>query len=163
MNDETVLPIPPSMPSNADGSRQCTGHNKLGARCGRAAIPGGFVCSLHGGRAPNVMRVARERLMTLVDPAMAGLFKALKTDEACPVCKRTDDMGVVVKAATVVLDRAGFGPRSTVAVEQLDAAEKGWAKYLTDEQLEQVSAWVKEAKDRAAMNVIDITPKQLTA
>lgn len=39
-----------------------------GQPCKRPAIPGGFVCLKHGGRAPQVRAKAQERLADLIDP-----------------------------------------------------------------------------------------------
>jgi len=42
--------------------RRCTARSKRsGDRCKRAPIPGGSVCIMHGGAAPQVRRAARER------------------------------------------------------------------------------------------------------
>lgn len=43
-------------------NRQCTGTNRAGERCRRAAIPGGRVCWYHGGAAPQVRAAATRRL-----------------------------------------------------------------------------------------------------
>lgn len=42
--------------------RQCTATNRSGERCGRAPIPGGTVCRVHGGAAPRVKAAAERRL-----------------------------------------------------------------------------------------------------
>ena len=76
--------------------------------CRNAAILGGSVCAKHGGSAPQVRRSARERLEALVDPAIDGLRAAMKSG----------DVGAIVRAATVVLDRTGLAPRYVMEVEQ---------------------------------------------
>lgn len=48
--------------------RQCTARNRRGTRCKSAPILGGTVCRLHGGKAPQVVRKAQERLADLIDP-----------------------------------------------------------------------------------------------
>jgi hypothetical protein len=46
-----------------DESRRCTAKSKQsGERCKRAAIPGGKVCSIHGGKIPRVQAAAQRRL-----------------------------------------------------------------------------------------------------
>jgi len=46
-----------------DDSRRCTARSKRsGQRCQRAAIVGGYVCSLHGGKAPAVASKALQRI-----------------------------------------------------------------------------------------------------
>ena len=44
---------------------RCQARRKTGGPCGNYAIRGGFVCVKHGGRAPQVARAARERLLQL--------------------------------------------------------------------------------------------------
>lgn len=136
------------LPPENGRARQCSATSRAGTRCSRAPIPGGFVCRMHGGGNAEVIAAARARLLALVDPALAGLTKGLKTQDACPVCHRSDDMSTVLKAAQLVLDRAGFGPKSTVQVETPDE-KPPWSSYLTDTQLDQVIEWVEAAKERA--------------
>ncbi len=81
----------------SDGSRQCR----------NAPIRGGTVCRYHGGAAPQVQASARERLEALVDPAITGLQTALDSE----------DLGAVLKAARLVLDRAGFPPATKLEIE----------------------------------------------
>ena len=85
--------------------QRCTAHISDGSRqCERWAINGGTVCATHGGRAPQVMKSARERLAELVEPALEGLHAALKSGE----------IPSIVKAAQIVLDRTGFHPTKAV-------------------------------------------------
>lgn len=99
--------------------RQCTATSRDGTRCGRASALGQFVCDKHGAKAPLSQQAARERLLMLVEPALAALLRALQTGEPCAHCGRSDaDRDpTVIRAATVVLDRSGFHP--TLAVEQV--------------------------------------------
>lgn len=46
------------------GRDRCTGHRRDGQPCGAPAIPGGTVCTRHGGRAPQV-RLAATRVLLL--------------------------------------------------------------------------------------------------
>lgn len=87
-----------------EDNRRCTAHSaRTGKRCGKAAILGGTVCQTHGGGAPQVKAAASERLLALVDPALAALAKAL----------RHKDIRAAVTAARDVLDRAGHvAPRT---------------------------------------------------
>lgn len=81
--------------------QRCTARVSSGDRqCNRWAINGGLVCATHGGRAPQVKRSAKERLGDLIEPALAGLRKALMSD----------DLSSIVKASQIVLDRTGFYP-----------------------------------------------------
>ena len=51
-----------SLRQPAPHGRRCTATNRQGGRCGRSAIPGGTVCNHHGGKAPQVVAAAQERL-----------------------------------------------------------------------------------------------------
>jgi hypothetical protein len=62
------------------------------------------VCASHGGRAPQVKKSAKERLAELIEPALAGLHKALQSN----------DLTSIVKASQIVLDRTGFHPTKAV-------------------------------------------------
>ncbi len=42
--------------------RRCTATSRSGEQCKRRPIPGGTVCSMHGGKSPAVQRKAAERL-----------------------------------------------------------------------------------------------------
>lgn len=117
-------------------TRRCTATNRKGERCGRAAILGGFVCSQHGGNAPQTRRRARERLLSVVEEAIESLVDAM----------RSGQHAVVVKAAQLILDRAGFHPSLTLKLDEPE--DMPWAYYLTDEQLAQFAQWEAEARER---------------
>ena len=90
-------------------SRRCTAKSaRSGERCKRAPILGGSVCPTHGGRAPQVIRSAKERLAVLVDPALDGLARALKGK----------DIHAVVRAAKEILDRAGYPAAKYVQLDR---------------------------------------------
>jgi hypothetical protein len=125
--------------------RQCTARAKhSGERCRRQPILGGFVCDLHGGKTPNAIRVARERLANLVEPAINVLLRILNAPPGtCPTCGRSEDMSVVERAARTVLDRAGLNPTVKVEVERVDSA----LNDMDDEELashaEQLAASIR--------------------
>jgi hypothetical protein len=125
-------------------TRQCNAHNRQGERCRRQPIPGGTVCALHGGKIPAVQRVARERLLAMVEPALDALLRALRTEPACVVCGRSDaDRDpVVIRAAQLVLDRTGFAPALTVRHVQ---AEDPYADFTLDETIEKLDELRAEA------------------
>lgn len=81
----------------------CTATSKQsGERCKRRPHPGASVCVIHGAGAPHVKLAARERLASLVHPAITALQNALNSgDERC-----------VLVAAKDLLDRAGYGAPS---------------------------------------------------
>ena len=98
------------VPGSKNDSRRCKAKaNRTGERCKRAAIKGGTVCTTHGGRAPQVVKSARERLLALVDPALATLHKILTDPNA--------DDSIKVRAAIAALDRTGMGPGQTVTLQ----------------------------------------------
>lgn len=118
----------------SDGSRQCE----------RWAIKGSTVCATHGGRAPQVKKSARERLLEAADPAAARLVKALESE----------DERAAIKAAQLILDRAGLGPRSAVEMSGPDGKpiedQEGtlWFEYCTLKEKEMIHEIMLKAKER---------------
>lgn len=92
--------------------RACRGHTKHGPNAGKpcGANPriGQFVCIKHGGNHPAQIKSAKQRLLELVDPALATLYKVLTSDA---------DDSVKVRAALGILDRTGYGPGATLNVQ----------------------------------------------
>jgi hypothetical protein len=58
------------------------------------------VCGTHGGKAPQVQRKARERLLDAADTAASKLVELIDDP----------DPAVALRAATALLDRSGHGP-----------------------------------------------------
>jgi hypothetical protein len=103
--------------------QRCTAHLSDGSRqCERWAINGSTVCATHGGRAPQVQKSARERLAELVEPALKGLHKALKSN----------DLPTIVRASQIVLDRCGFHPTQCV---ELTAEYNGSVEVVPAERV----------------------------
>lgn len=95
--------------------RRCTAKSKgSGQRCKKYAIPGGNVCTTHGGRAPQVKRKAQLRLLELVDPAIITLAKLMANGESDQVR---------LGAAKDILDRAGVPRQAEATVKVEDARE----------------------------------------
>jgi hypothetical protein len=93
--------------------QRCTARVSDGSRpCARWAINGSTVCATHGGRAPQVKKSARERLGELVEPALKGLHKALKSE----------DLPTIVRASQIVLDRCGFHPSQAIELTGKDGS-----------------------------------------
>jgi hypothetical protein len=85
--------------------QRCSARVSDGSRpCARWAINGSTVCPAHGGSAGQVKKSARERLGELVEPALKGLHKALKSNE----------LPSIVRASQIVLDRCGFHPSQAI-------------------------------------------------
>lgn len=93
--------------------RRCRGHTKHGPNagkpCGANPRTGQFVCIKHGGNHPAQIKSAKQRLLELVDPALAALHRVLTGDA---------DDAVKVRAAVAILDRTGFGPSANLNVQE---------------------------------------------
>lgn len=138
--------------------RQCTATSKQsGERCKRAPIVGGFVCSIHGGSIPAVKKSARERLLAMVDPALDALLRALHTGPPCAHCGRSDaDRDpVVLRAAQVVLDRAGYHP--TLAIQQATAPNP-YENYTPAELADRAEAIAIECRRVANEEAVRLLP-----
>lgn len=85
----------------------------------------------HGAGAPQVRRAARERLDSLVLPAIKVLRSAVKKAAKAPGDK--DKQVLALKAAIAILDRTGFGTRSTVEIEDNSGQPKINIEGLSDE------------------------------
>ena len=108
MDDPRDIPwTPPHVAHDPLAGIQCSGHNRLGERCKNRPIIGGLVCHMHGGGTPLAKKQAKMRLLAMVEPAFAVLIDAMQSQ----------DEAIAVRAAKIVLDRAGFGPSSKVVVQ----------------------------------------------
>jgi hypothetical protein len=88
---------------------QCTAKSKTtGKQCRNIPIAGGTVCVSHGGSIPAVKAAAQRKMISLIDPAMAVLYRAMV---------ECDEWPSRIRAALGVLDRAGMGPGSTLTVD----------------------------------------------
>jgi hypothetical protein len=101
---------------------------------------------MHGGKIPTVQKAARERLLALVEPALDVLLRMLRAAPPCEHCGRSDvDRDpVVLRAAQLVLDRTGFHPTLSVAVQQPRVAEH--FAWIPTDRLAQMQEWIAEAK-----------------
>jgi hypothetical protein len=99
--------------------RRCSARSKQsGRRCKRHPIPGGTVCVMHGGKAPQVQQSARDRITALVHPAIDTLERALSDG----------DVNAAVRAARDLLDRAGYAATSRHEI----AASKSLAELIVE-------------------------------
>lgn len=89
-------------------ARRCSATARSGERCKRRPIPGGAVCVMHGGAAPQVRAKAAERLAALADPVAAVLVR---------LALHAESESVQLAACRDVLDRAGLGARQMVDTE----------------------------------------------
>jgi hypothetical protein len=119
-------------------SRRCTATSKTtGQPCGAYAIPGGFVCGYHGGKAPQTVAAAKRRLMGLVELATDVLARAMECGVPDPVA---------VRAAQLVLDRSGLHP--TLAVRAESAPDQAWTAYVSPDEMAVVTEIIERAKRR---------------
>lgn len=114
------------MTAPKDPSLRCTAKAKRsGKQCQGTAIPGGTVCRVHGGAAPQVKAKAELRLAELVQPAIVRIGRII----ADPMASET----AVLRAAENVLDRAGYPRAHSLDVEAArdDLYER--LRHLADE------------------------------
>ena len=142
-------------------SRRCSATARSGEQCWRQPIPGGHVCVVHGGAAPQVKKTARARLLEGADFAIDYLLNMLTPRAPCEHCGRSDaDRDpVVVKACQLVLDRSGFHPSLTV--QHVEAPDKFEGMNI-DQVIEYLEAMLDNARDiraaeRAVLPAIDAT------
>lgn len=100
----------------------CTAMTHRGTPCGHVAIAGSIVCRYHGGGTPLAKSKIKARLLAMSDEALDALHEAIAKG----------DWPVVVRTAFGILDRSGFGPSSTVKIDNTEAD----LKQLTDVELE---------------------------
>lgn len=80
--------------------RRCTARKHgTGEQCKSPAIVGGYVCMVHGGRAPQVRKAALRRLQSFVDPALTRMDELSRQDQ---------DLAVAFRASKDILDRANI-------------------------------------------------------
>jgi len=73
---------------------KCHGTNRRGEPCGHFAMHGQRVCHLHGGKSPQALAKAEDRMRQLVHPALSSLERQISADQFA--------------AVKYVLDWAGF-------------------------------------------------------
>lgn len=126
---------------------RCTAKSKTtGKQCRNTPIPGGTVCVSHGGSIPAVKAAAQRKMIALIDPALAVLYRAMV---------ECDEWPSRIRAALGVLDRAGMGVASTLTLDtektdlsQLSMAElKARAKAVTERFAEMEPPLSSEALD----------------
>jgi hypothetical protein len=81
--------------SHADLKERCKAKAKWsGQRCRRRPMLGQLVCDIHGGKAPQALAKAEDRMRDLIHPAITSLRRQIDANE--------------FQAARYVLDWAGF-------------------------------------------------------
>lgn len=126
----------------------CGALTSSGTPCRRYTIRGGTRCTLHGGGSPEARRVAEEMLAVARVPAARVLLRLIEDWEAdrCQTCGRpSGDPGPIIRAATVVLDRAGLHPSMSVHVTR--EPENSFAGLSEDELIAQLEEMLKSARE----------------
>lgn len=112
IHSPNALREPPSIVTNGYARGvQCKATNRAGERCKRIAMSGQAVCRTHGGASPQAKAKARERLQSLVDPAVQHLETILNDSVAIK------DYQSALRAITAILDRTGYHAKSVVELE----------------------------------------------
>lgn len=162
------------MPPAAHGVT-CGAPNSHGMPCRRAPMHGMTRCQLHGGANPAAKIKSEQMLAQARLPACEALFTILEDwqRDTCPSCgfpaaNSVDNQKVIIRAAQVILDRSGLGPRATIeTVTQTDGDLN--LDLLTDNEmglLDYHLAQIKELKEtvRARLNMIPgVLPPALPA
>jgi hypothetical protein len=134
---------------------KCGAPSRLtGAPCSRNVAPGFSKCYLHGGATPSA-RIAAERALAVARTPAIEALHAILTDwgsEVCDKCGRPnyENAHPVIRAAQIILDRTGFGPKATIEVTKPDADGLD-VDLLTDGERDELAgllAQVRELKDR---------------
>jgi hypothetical protein len=84
---------------------RCRAHNRQGGQCALLSVPGGRVCRMHGGMAPQVQAAAGERIKALAPRAVDVIEELLNDYESA---------GLRFAAARDILDRAGYSAKQRI-------------------------------------------------
>lgn len=106
----------------------CTAKSKsTQERCKNPPIPGGTVCRIHGGSAPQVRAAgARRVLEALVAPALLQ-YRDIIEDASTPPAVR-------LAAIRDLLDRTGYKPVEQIEFISDDMLEREIARYEAEQQ-----------------------------
>ena len=107
-------------------SRRCTAHSsRTGDPCKKYAINGSNVCGTHGGKAPQVVAKAQQRLREAAD-RMATRLLCMAENENVPAY-------VALQAINSALDRAGVSEQKQIGITH---ELKPFEQMLSDAALE---------------------------
>ena len=104
--------------TSANPMAKCQARNRQGKRCGEWPLRGQNVCHLHGGKAPQALRKADERMRDLVHPALSSLARQIDANEFA--------------AVKYVLDWAGFKPTEKVQADAEVTVTVTYADVMSD-------------------------------
>lgn len=124
---------------NPDSPRRCTGTAKsTGERCRNPAIPGGTVCRIHGGKAPQVQAAAERRLVRaeLEGGEFASLLAELEVEVAGRDPVEHLERALVLTAAMSEVWRlhavrlADVAEPTVIDLERMGVADERYAHWL---------------------------------
>lgn len=115
-------------------------------------------------------RIAAERALAIVRvPAIEALHSIIAdwAAEACQVCGRPnyENAHPVIRAAQIILDRTGFGPRATVEVIRPEATDLDLESMTDDErgrlasllgQMRELKAQIRDRLAAASQTSMDV-------
>lgn len=129
-------------------------------------------CNLHGGANPAAKIKAEQMLAQSRLPACEALYEIIDNwqRDTCPTCLHPsgdiDKQKVIIRAAQVILDRSGLGPRATIEVAKQTDGDLD-LDLMTDEEMTRLDFLLTELKTfkesvRVRLNAIaDLTPTAL--
>jgi hypothetical protein len=120
--------------TDATDARRCTARNRSGERCRRAPTPGALVCSMHGGRAPQVIAAARTRV---VEAQAARQLRAEGYEPTVDPVEELLSLGAevtalkdVLRARVADLSDDAWVTTSKLAVEDVRALVRAYERAL---------------------------------
>lgn len=134
---------------------KCGAAKTNGLPCQRGCSPGMTRCNLHGGANPAAKIKSEQMLAQARLPACEALFEIIDTwsREVCAVCNHPsadiDQMKVIIRAAQVILDRSGLGPRATVEITKQTDGDLDF-DLLTDGEMAEMDRLLGEIKELKA-------------
>jgi hypothetical protein len=129
-------------------ARQCIAvTNVTLARCTNAAMRGQMICAAHGGAHPMAKLEGRKRLLAMCEPAF-GVLEELMREPGV-------EDEVKLKASIAVLDRAGFAPKNTLAVQHKMRIPEGMTETQVLERGRRILAVLEARKQRAEDDAIE--------
>lgn len=122
-----------------------------GQPCNRDVAPGFTACNLHGGANPAAKIKAEQMLAQARLPACEVLYDIIDRFQAdmCPACGHpsgdVDEIKAVTRAAQVILDRTGLGPRATLEVTRQSDGDLD-LDLLTDDEVARLDYHLEQIK-----------------
>lgn len=133
---------------------KCNAPKTNGMPCQRDTAPGMTRCNLHGGANPAAKIKSEQMLAQARLPACEVLYDIIDRFQAatCAACGHpsgdVDEIKAVTRAAQVILDRTGMGPRATLEVTRQSDGDFDFDLLLDDEvaQLDYLLGAIKQLK-----------------